>query len=131
MLSTSKLTSHLYDQVPTTMDAFMCYGPVVPDGYGICYNPHSDYILVCISSFKSSDETDSAFFAATLEGSMLQMKELCLKTNQSPSAKLASAELPKECGGRVGQNNNMEVTTNGAVKTKLSRQEKVQSADLN
>ena len=131
MLSMSKLTSHLYDQVPTTMDAFMCYGPVVPDGYGICYNPHSDYILVCISSFKSSDETDSAFFAATLEGSMLQMKELCLKINQSPSAKLASAELPEECGGRVGQNNNTEVTTNGAVKTKLSRQEKVQSADLN
>ena len=77
------------------MDAFMCYGPVMPDGYGVCYNPHPDYIVVCVSSFKSSDATDSAFFLATLESTMLQMKELCLKINQSPSAEPANAELQK------------------------------------
>jgi hypothetical protein len=49
-------------QVPTTMDAFMCYGPVVPDGYGVCYNPHPHNILVCITSFKRHSETRSDYF---------------------------------------------------------------------
>ena len=66
------------------MDAFMCYGPVVPDGYGCCYNPHPNSILVCISSFKSHTETRSDYFAFTLEGSFLQMHELCLKASEPP-----------------------------------------------
>ncbi|ELU18773.1 hypothetical protein CAPTEDRAFT_218503 [Capitella teleta] len=70
-------------QVPTTLDAFMCYGPVVPDGYGACYNPHEDYILVVISSFKSCDQTGSDSFAFTLEESFLQMKELCESTKEA------------------------------------------------
>ncbi|XP_052069853.1 choline O-acetyltransferase-like [Mytilus californianus] len=70
-------------QVPTTMDAFMCYGPVVPDGYGVCYNPHPHNILVCITSFKSHSETRSDYFAYTLESSFLQMQELCLKTSEA------------------------------------------------
>ncbi|XP_067672379.1 choline O-acetyltransferase-like isoform X1 [Haliotis asinina] len=69
-------------QVPTSMDSFMCYGPVVQDGYGVCYNPHPDYILVTVSSFNSNDDSDSAFFAMSLESSLLQMKELCLKAKQ-------------------------------------------------
>ena len=59
----------------------MCYGPVVPDGYGACYNPHPDYILVVISSFNTCGSTQSDFYASTLEGSFMQMKELCEKTN--------------------------------------------------
>ncbi|WAQ97117.1 CLAT-like protein [Mya arenaria] len=69
-------------QVNTTMDTFMCYGPVVPDGYGVCYNPHPNDIIVVITAFKSHAETQSDYFAYTLEGSLLQMSELCLKTNQ-------------------------------------------------
>lgn len=65
------------------MDAFMCYGPVVPDGYGVCYNPHPHNILVCITSFKSHSETRSDYFAYTLESSFLQMQELCLKTSEA------------------------------------------------
>lgn len=64
------------------MDAMMCYGPVVPDGYGVCYNPHPHNILVCITSFKSHSETRSDYFAYTLESSFLQMQELCLKTSE-------------------------------------------------
>lgn len=60
-------------------DAFMCYGPVVPNGYGVCYNPHPNNILVCVSSFHSSSESGSEFFALTLESSFLQMYELCMK----------------------------------------------------
>ena len=65
------------------MDAFMCYGAVVPDGYGACYNPHPDYILVVITSFNTCGETQSDFFAFTLEGSFMQMKELCVKLSQA------------------------------------------------
>ena len=65
------------------MDAFMSYGPVVPDGYGICYNPHPHNIVVCIAAFKSNAETQSDYFALTLESSFLQMHELCLKTSQN------------------------------------------------
>ena len=61
------------------MDAFMCYGPVVPDGYGACYNPHEDYMLYCISSFSTCEATKSDRFAFALEDSLLQMYDLCLK----------------------------------------------------
>src|SRR6218665_1919047 len=78
------------------MDAFMCYGPVVPDGYGACYNPHPNYILVCISSFKSCEGTVSSPFAATLEASFRQMKELCL------SAKRPTAKHQPACSSSSG-----------------------------
>lgn len=70
-------------QVNTSMDAFMCYGPVVPDGYGVCYNPRPHDIIVCISAFKTHSETQADYFAYTLEGSLLQMQELCLKCSES------------------------------------------------
>jgi len=64
-------------KVPTTMDAFMCYGPVVPDGYGVCYNPHPGYMVVCVASFRSWTDTDSRAFADTLVDSLRQMRDLC------------------------------------------------------
>lgn len=65
------------------MDTFMCYGPVVPDGYGVCYNPRPNNIIVCISAFKANPETQADYFANTLEGSLLQMQELCNKTKDT------------------------------------------------
>ncbi|XP_006874677.1 PREDICTED: choline O-acetyltransferase [Chrysochloris asiatica] len=65
-------------QVPTTMEMFCCYGPVVPDGYGACYNPQAENILFCISSFHSCKETSSTKFADAVEQSLLEMQKLCL-----------------------------------------------------
>ncbi|KAM6184855.1 choline O-acetyltransferase [Rhynchocyon petersi] len=65
-------------QVPTTMEMFCCYGPVVPNGYGACYNPQSENILFCISSFHSCKETSSTKFAKAVEESLLEMRNLCL-----------------------------------------------------
>ena len=65
------------------MDTFMCYGAVVPDGYGVCYNPRPNNIIVCIAAFKASPETQADYFANTLEGSLLQMQELCTKTKDA------------------------------------------------
>ncbi|XP_078497246.1 choline O-acetyltransferase [Lissotriton helveticus] len=68
-------------QVPTTMEMFCCYGPVVPNGYGSCYNPQANHILFCISSFKDCKETSSARFAEAVEESFLAMRDLCIKCN--------------------------------------------------
>ncbi|VDQ13648.1 unnamed protein product [Trichobilharzia regenti] len=38
------------------MDAFMCYGAVVPNGYGAAYNPHPDNIVVILSNPTLSKE---------------------------------------------------------------------------
>uniref|UniRef100_A0A667X5K1 Choline O-acetyltransferase n=1 Tax=Myripristis murdjan TaxID=586833 RepID=A0A667X5K1_9TELE len=54
-------------QVPTTLEMFCCYGPVVPNGYGACYNPQADHIIFCVSSFRESTETSSAVFVKALE----------------------------------------------------------------
>uniref|UniRef100_A0A7D9NKB3 Choline O-acetyltransferase n=1 Tax=Xenopus tropicalis TaxID=8364 RepID=A0A7D9NKB3_XENTR len=49
-------------QVPTTMEMFCCYGPVVPNGYGCCYNPQPEHILFCVSSFHDCKDTSSMTF---------------------------------------------------------------------
>ena len=64
------------DQVPANTDAFMCYGPVVPDGYGICYKPQPGRIVFSISPFRSCGTTNSFEFSTFLEKSLRDMKEL-------------------------------------------------------
>ncbi|KAM9831754.1 choline O-acetyltransferase b [Neosynchiropus ocellatus] len=64
-------------QVPTTVEMFCCYGPVVPNGYGACYNPQSDHILFCVSSFWENTQTSSAVFAKALNEAMSDIRDLC------------------------------------------------------
>ncbi|XP_055944108.1 choline O-acetyltransferase-like [Argiope bruennichi] len=79
-------------QLPTKSGVLVGYGPVVPDGYGCSYNPCEDHIDFCVSSFFSSKETSSDFFAHSLEGSLLNMGEICEKMSQmEQEAKQASA----------------------------------------
>ncbi|XP_018008579.1 carnitine O-acetyltransferase [Hyalella azteca] len=63
-------------QVPARCEAFMCYGPLVPDGYGCCYNPRSASIVFGVSALNSSPETHSSTFRDALEASLTQMREL-------------------------------------------------------
>ncbi|NXN25369.1 CLAT acetyltransferase, partial [Nycticryphes semicollaris] len=79
-------------QVPTTMEMFCCYGPVVPNGYGACYNPQLEHILFCISSFKDCKETSSDKFAKAVEESLLEMRDLCTKCNSAMAKPLAKPE---------------------------------------
>ncbi|XP_074814835.1 choline O-acetyltransferase isoform X2 [Natator depressus] len=76
-------------QVPTTMEMFCCYGPVVPNGYGACYNPQPEHILFCISSFKDCKETSSVTFAKAVEESLMEMRDLCSKCNAITTKSLA------------------------------------------
>lgn len=66
-------------QVPARCDAFMCFGPLVPDGYGCCYNPRDDAVFFGTSAFNSSPETDSATFREALEQSLRDMQNILLQ----------------------------------------------------
>uniref|UniRef100_A0A673CSC7 Choline O-acetyltransferase n=1 Tax=Sphaeramia orbicularis TaxID=375764 RepID=A0A673CSC7_9TELE len=65
-------------QVPTTVEMFCCYGPVVPNGYGACYNPQSDHIIFSVSSFHESPQTCSSEFIKALEQGLRDMRDLHL-----------------------------------------------------
>ncbi|KAE8280668.1 Choline O-acetyltransferase [Larimichthys crocea] len=70
-------------QVPTTVEMFCCYGPVLQNGYGACYNPQSDHIIFSVSSFHESPQTSSTAFVKCLVQGLLDMKDLCSKCNSS------------------------------------------------
>ncbi|XP_068424085.1 choline O-acetyltransferase [Clinocottus analis] len=70
-------------QVPTTVEMFCSYGPVVSNGYGVCYNPQSEHIIFSVSSFRESPQTSSAEFVKSLEQGLLDMRDLCNKCNHS------------------------------------------------
>ncbi|XP_021391816.1 choline O-acetyltransferase [Lonchura striata] len=87
-------------QVPTTMEMFCCYGPVVPNGYGACYNPQPEHLLFCISSFKECKETSSNLLAKAVEESLLVMRDLCNKcssiTAKPPAKQDATTQLQSD-----------------------------------
>lgn len=83
-------------QVPTTVEMFCCYGPVVPNGYGACYNPQSDHIIFCVSSFRESTETSSAVFAKALNEGLLEIRDLCNRSS-------AAVSKPAESGQGASQ----------------------------
>ncbi|XP_077986310.1 carnitine O-acetyltransferase-like isoform X2 [Glandiceps talaboti] len=70
-------------QVPSKFDLLMCFGPVVPDGYGVCYNPRETHINIAISAFNSSPETDSKKLALSLAASLLEMQSLTVQCEGS------------------------------------------------
>uniref|UniRef100_A0A8C4GQ15 Carnitine O-acetyltransferase n=1 Tax=Dicentrarchus labrax TaxID=13489 RepID=A0A8C4GQ15_DICLA len=72
-------------QVRTRTDCVMCFGPVVSDGYGVCYNPMNDHINFAVSSFNTCEETSAARLARAVEGALLDMRTLL---EQTPRAKL-------------------------------------------
>uniref|UniRef100_A0A8C7BFX4 Carnitine O-acetyltransferase n=1 Tax=Neovison vison TaxID=452646 RepID=A0A8C7BFX4_NEOVI len=63
-------------QVPAKTDCVMFFGPVVPDGYGICYNPMEAHINFSVSAYNSFAETNAARLAHYLEKALLDMRAL-------------------------------------------------------
>lgn len=63
----------------------MCFGPVVPNGYGVCYNPMNDHINFAVSAFNSCKETAAAQLAQAVVDVLLDMRTLL---EQAPRAKL-------------------------------------------
>nr|XP_015818485.2 choline O-acetyltransferase [Nothobranchius furzeri]XP_015818486.2 choline O-acetyltransferase [Nothobranchius furzeri] len=79
-------------QVPTTLEMFCCYGPVVSNGYGVCYNPQSDYIIFCVSSFWENTETSSAVFVKALNEGLLEIKDLCNRSGAAATKPVNSSQ---------------------------------------
>jgi Choline/Carnitine o-acyltransferase len=61
-------------KVSTAVDGFALYGPVVDDGYGVCYNLHTGSIVACVTSRRARD---SRRFAAALEESLRLSMSCC------------------------------------------------------
>jgi hypothetical protein len=59
--------------------AFMCYGPLVQDGYGCCYNPQSNVMSFGISAFNSSKETNAEKFKIALQETLMDMQSVALQ----------------------------------------------------
>ncbi|KAI6651015.1 Carnitine O-acetyltransferase [Oopsacas minuta] len=47
-------------QIPNPFVSYMGFGPVVEDGYGVCYNPHGAYINFSFTSYTTCSYTVSA-----------------------------------------------------------------------
>ncbi|XP_068104580.1 carnitine O-acetyltransferase isoform X2 [Hyperolius riggenbachi] len=70
-------------QVPAKTDCVMCFGPVVPDGYGVCYNPMEDHINFAVSAYNSCAETNAARLAHYLEKALCDIQQLVHNTPKS------------------------------------------------
>lgn len=66
-------------QVATKCDGFMCYGPLVMDGYACCYNPRDKDMNFAIAAMNSNPETSAIKFHQVLEDSLMDMHNVLLK----------------------------------------------------
>ncbi|XP_061676191.1 carnitine O-acetyltransferase b [Syngnathoides biaculeatus] len=63
-------------QVPANTDSVMCFGPLVPDGYAICYNPQSDHVHFSITAFNCCEETNAETLGVAVWETLCQVHEL-------------------------------------------------------
>nr|XP_022914216.1 carnitine O-acetyltransferase-like isoform X1 [Onthophagus taurus] len=70
-------------QVATKCDGFMCFGPLVPDGYACCYNPRPKDINFGISAFTAHPDTSAVKFKDALVNSLNDMHDILAKTQKS------------------------------------------------
>uniref|UniRef100_A0A3B5MP45 Choline/carnitine acyltransferase domain-containing protein n=1 Tax=Xiphophorus couchianus TaxID=32473 RepID=A0A3B5MP45_9TELE len=67
-------------QVPTNTDSVMCFGPLVPDGYAVCYNPQADHVHFAVTAFNCCEETNAETMARTLKETLCDLQELLQPT---------------------------------------------------
>lgn len=70
----------MYLQVPTNTDSVMSFGPLVPDGYAVCYNPQPDHVHFSITAFNCCDETNAEKLAVTIESALHDLHKLLQPT---------------------------------------------------
>ncbi len=68
-------------------DLILCFGAVVPDGYGVCYNPQQGKTLLGVSCYHSCPDTDSSLFLVKLQESLREMRDI-MEAVTPPVAKL-------------------------------------------
>lgn len=70
-------------QVACKCDGFMCYGPLVSNGYATCYNPRDNDVNIATSSFKENPDSDCSQYRAALEQALQDMHDVLLLNTQS------------------------------------------------
>lgn len=75
-------------QVASNAKAFMCYGPAVDDGYGICYNPRNDDIFLAVSAINSCSETSAKAMGNSLTDALENMYRILSKAGERRLSKL-------------------------------------------
>lgn len=71
-------------QVATPFLAFMGYGAGTPDGYGSCYNPRNNDIIVAVSAWSYNAETNAVEFGKQIEKAFESMKEVLDQEPEAP-----------------------------------------------
>ncbi|MGH0157373.1 UNVERIFIED_CONTAM: hypothetical protein FKN15_033275 [Acipenser sinensis] len=66
-------------QVSARTDCVMCFGPMVPDGYAVCYNPLPEHINFSVSAFNCCAETNADKLAGSLKQALRDLQELALQ----------------------------------------------------
>jgi hypothetical protein len=61
---------------PDFKDCYLCYGPVVADGYGCAYNIQPDKIIFAASAYKSNGRTDVGGFVANISHALRDTRAL-------------------------------------------------------
>lgn len=75
-------------QVASAHRAFMCYGPSVEDGYGICYNPRDKDMLFAVSAFSGCAATSAKEMGCALSDALNDMFELLVRAGEKPKSKM-------------------------------------------
>ncbi|CAG9784470.1 unnamed protein product [Diatraea saccharalis] len=70
-------------QVACKCDGFMCYGPLVDNGYATCYNPRDNDVNFATSAFKANPETDCIKYRGALEQALQDMHDVLLQNTSS------------------------------------------------
>ncbi|XP_072936490.1 carnitine O-acetyltransferase-like isoform X2 [Epargyreus clarus] len=70
-------------QVACKCDGFMCYGPLVADGYATCYNPRDNDVNFATSAFVAHRDTACAHYRAALEHALQDMHDVLVNTTPS------------------------------------------------
>ena len=70
--------------MPAKFPSLLFFGPVCPDGYGICYNPQEKELWIGVSSYKHCNDTVSAEeMAKSINISLLEMRDVLAATMKS------------------------------------------------
>ncbi|KAH0630510.1 hypothetical protein JD844_013586 [Phrynosoma platyrhinos] len=63
-------------QVAARTDCVMCYGPLVPDGYAVCYNPLPAHVNFAVTAFNCCQETNAEHLAGNLQNALDDVGDL-------------------------------------------------------
>ena len=62
--------------MPADFPLLCAFGAIVPDGYGICYNPQNEIILLTVSTCRDCTETSTTNFGMELMESLRGMRDI-------------------------------------------------------